>query len=89
MREGCECSYCKAKVNEYFCAKCGYNFNECESFHQFDGMTLCPICHPKDLWCPTKPEKISECTMQEIEQEEEYLIDQHGHRWIKDTGEKT
>jgi hypothetical protein len=48
MKQDCECSYCKNEVNEYFCIKCGYNFNECESFHKFDGITCCPKCHPKN-----------------------------------------
>ena len=50
MKQDCECTYCKNQVNEYFCGICGYNFNECESFHEFDGMILCPKCHPKN--CP-------------------------------------
>ncbi len=48
MKENCECSYCKHGVNEYFCVKCFYNFNECEVFHFIDGATLCPKCHPID-----------------------------------------
>jgi hypothetical protein len=49
MREDCQCPYCKEKVNEYFCSKCFYNFNECEVLHSFEGVQLCPKCHPKPL----------------------------------------
>jgi len=106
MREGCECSYCQENVNEYFCIKCGHNFNECEVFHKFERINLCPVCQPKDWSLPKKPIslkisqlkimncmsedeklKLQEC-LKEIEQEEEYLIDQHGHKWVKDMGEK-
>ena len=152
MREGCECSYCKANVNEYFCIKCGHNFNECQSFHEVEWVTLCPSCHPRDdctykehieksfamrhellkdaqreynvmhssdhvrsipigevgdilksdedgsllRWTPMESErkyrlennlKLSKI-IQEIEQEEEFLIDQHGNKWVKDKGEK-
>jgi hypothetical protein len=48
MKAGCDCSYCKNKVDEYLCISCGYNFNECESFHKSKGMILCPKCHPAD-----------------------------------------
>jgi hypothetical protein len=48
MRENCECHLCKAKIDEYFCILCGYNFNECEVHHTFDSIQLCPKCHPKD-----------------------------------------
>ncbi len=47
MKPDCECQNCKHKVDEYFCFKCKYNFNECESFFKFDGITLCPKCHPE------------------------------------------
>ncbi len=48
MKSDCECSYCKNEVNEYFCVSCGYNFNECESFHKLNGVTYCPKCHPEE-----------------------------------------
>ncbi len=48
MKNDCECQYCKNGVNEYFCDSCGLNFNECESLHILNGMTFCPICHPKN-----------------------------------------
>ncbi len=59
MNENCECRYCKAKVDEYFCWTCGYNFNKCETF--FEGVekirgdlpkfgcALCPKCYPKEF----------------------------------------
>ena len=49
MKENCGCRYCKEKVNEYFCVSCKYNFNECEVNYFYDGITLCPKCHPKDI----------------------------------------
>ncbi len=48
MKKDCQCQYCKNEVNEYFCIRCGFNYNECEVFHYFDGITLCPKCHPKE-----------------------------------------
>lgn len=48
MKTDCECRYCKAKIDEYFCSSCRHNFNKCESFHEFDGITLCPKCHPEN-----------------------------------------
>ncbi len=44
---GCRCGYCEHRVFEYFCLKCFHSFNECESFYKFEGINLCPICHPK------------------------------------------
>jgi len=48
MKEDCDCSYCKEKVDEYFCISCLHNFNECESNFQFDGVTYCPKCVTKE-----------------------------------------
>ena len=45
MKKECECQYCKGEVDEYFCFSCGLNFNECESFHKYDEITLCQKCH--------------------------------------------
>jgi hypothetical protein len=47
MKKDCECTYCQKEVDEYFCITCKFNFNQCESFYEFDGITLCPNCHPK------------------------------------------
>ncbi len=57
MREDCRCSCCKSLVNQYFCSKCMYNFNTCESFYELKentqlgmiapGIQLCPKCHPE------------------------------------------
>lgn len=49
MNDQCECQYCKAKVKEYFCCRCFFNFNRCESKGQYDGGYLCPKCHPNGL----------------------------------------
>lgn len=46
MNDECNCKYCLEKVNAYFCSKCFYNFNECESYYNFNGGHLCPLCHP-------------------------------------------
>ncbi len=46
MREDCECSYCKEKVDEYVCISCGHNFNECESAQRSDKSWVCPKCAP-------------------------------------------
>ena len=50
MKKNCDCHYCKQNINEYFCIKCGYNFNECEvkNFNWHD-ISLCPKCHPKAI----------------------------------------
>ncbi len=47
----CECG-CTQKGSEFFCTRCFHNFNKADSFHEFEGMTLCPKCHPKDeiIW---------------------------------------
>ena len=45
MKSDCDCSYCK-------------NNNECEVNHWYDGITLCPKCHPKELeYTPSKTNK--------------------------------
>jgi hypothetical protein len=31
-----------------------FSFNECESFHKFDGITFCPKCHPEEKEQPPK-----------------------------------
>ena len=62
MKEECECSYCKNKVDEYFCIQCGYNFNECESFYKYDGIILCPKCHPYREKFGTSP--VKDCYIQ-------------------------
>lgn len=58
MKKDCECSCCKNNVNEYFCVRCGFNFNRCEVhkwFHESTGdlpsfgIALCPKCHPSDF----------------------------------------
>lgn len=48
MNKDCSCNYCKNEVDEFFCASCFHNFNKCESFHEHQGITLCPECHPED-----------------------------------------
>ncbi len=63
MKDDCECRYCKAKMNEYFCC-CGNNFNVCEIHWEIVdtapgdlpvfGTPLCPKCHPRD-YEPTHP----------------------------------
>jgi hypothetical protein len=54
----CDCKYCKHKVKQYICSRCGNRFNECEAIYEvreFDigdlpnqyTIQLCPICHPE------------------------------------------
>lgn len=58
MKKDCECGYCKNEVDEYFCVSCFYNFNKCQSFHEYDGGTLCPKCHPLNWVLEIKPAPI-------------------------------
>ena len=51
MKKDCGCNSCKNQENEYFCFTCFYNFNECETFHKFDEIVLCPKCHPENTCC--------------------------------------
>ena len=54
MKNDCKCQYCQSKVNEYFCSKCGLNFNRCESKYFFyypqmgdlpqQPLATCPKC---------------------------------------------
>ncbi len=53
MKEDCDCSFCKEKVDEYFCEKCGLNFNECEVRTFVEGIMLCPKCDP--FWKKKEP----------------------------------
>ena len=54
LKNKCDCQYCKNNLHEYFCIACGHSFNECESLHKYDDITLCPLCHPvKPLEMPT------------------------------------
>jgi hypothetical protein len=73
MRENCECSYCKEKVDEYCCISCGYNFNECESVKKSKECYFCPKCVPiirERVWVSKKdmldqfPEKPEKSTIQ-------------------------
>ncbi len=44
----CKCGCKQSDGKEMFCIACFHNFDSLESFHTFNGIHLCPRCHPKD-----------------------------------------
>jgi hypothetical protein len=43
----CDCG-CMENQKEMFCVTCFHNFSEKESFFEYEGINLCPKCHPKN-----------------------------------------
>lgn len=71
MKKDCDCRFCKDKINEYFCSSCAYNFNECESFHAFDYIVLCPKCHPENAMIAASLYDWIYCKIQEMKNSNE------------------